>query len=268
MSSAWLTVSPAAPGSGQRLRLFCFHHAGGAASIFTGWRAALAPAVEVLPVQLPGREARVREPVPADLATLIADLDAGLEPAMRVPFALYGHSLGAAVAYGLVQRRAERGAPAPVGFLAGGCRAPHRPAALNSAHELPDEDLIAALLRIDGLSADLLRYPQWLRAATDLVRSDLRMAATARHPYRDRLPCPVRVFHGTDDPLVSDVDAEAWREHTTADFRLHRVRGGHLFIRESRPAFLQLLAGELAALAERAERTGLTELVRPARSGL
>src|SRR5262249_41809067 len=100
MPGTYLSIPPS---PGGRLRLFCFHHAGGAASVFSGWPAALPPGVDVLPVQLPGRESRRREAVPADFESLIAALDAELAEHVRAPYALYGHSLGGSVAYHLAK---------------------------------------------------------------------------------------------------------------------------------------------------------------------
>lgn len=241
---------PFAPSPGQRPRLFCFHHAGGAASVFAAWRAALAADLDVLPVQLPGRESRRREPLPLDLGSLVTTLDADLGPHLRPPYALYGHSLGGAVAYQLARRRLSQGAAPPTALLVGACPAPHLRSGLQTAHEAGEEELVAAMRRIGGLSAEVLRYPEWLRAATDLLRGDLRMMAAERAPDHEPLPVPLHAFHGSGDPLVSERQMAAWAGWTTAGFTRHHVAGGHFFFRDPGPEFFRTLADVLSPSPE------------------
>jgi surfactin synthase thioesterase subunit len=238
------------PSPGGRLRLFCFHHAGGAASVFSGWPAALPPDVDVLPVQLPGRESRRREAVPADFDSLIAALDAELAEHVRAPYALYGHSLGGSVAYHLAKRYSARGADAPVALLVGACPAPHLRSALQTVDLAAEEMLASEMIRIGGMSKEVPRYPQWLRAATDLLRADLRMMAAERCPDGEPLAVPLHLFHGIGDPLVSEEQVTAWERYTTADSVLHRVEGGHFFVREPGAEFFRTVADILSPLPE------------------
>jgi len=247
MPAACLSVPPS---PARRLRLFCFHHAGGAASVFAGWRTALPAGIDVLPVQLPGRESRRREAVPPDIDSLVAMLDADLADHVRPPYAFYGHSLGGAVAYQLTRRRIADGASAPVALLVGACPAPHLRSALQIANEAGDEALASAMLRIGGLSEEMLRYPEWVRAATNLVRADLRMVAVKRRPEPMAMAIPIHLFHGADDPLVSADQLSAWANYTTAACVLHRIEGGHFFAREPGDEFFRTLANILSPLPE------------------
>lgn len=224
---------PWAPEPGDGLRLFCFHHAGGAASAYAGWRGALGPDVCVLPVQLPGREARVREPRFTTLDPLARDLDAHLDRHMRPPYAVYGHSMGALVAYALIRARIARGRPAPRLLMVGGYPAPHLPTALAGAVDLPDTQLATLLADLGGMSPALRDHPAWLAAAVALARDDLRACLSYRYRGGDPLPVPIHVFTGTADPIVSAADAAAWDGHTTAACRRHTVPGGHLFHRDA-----------------------------------
>ncbi|MET7426651.1 alpha/beta fold hydrolase [Dactylosporangium sp. NPDC005555] len=244
---------PIPPSPGGRLRLFCFHHAGGAASAFSAWPAGLAelaPGIDVLPVQLPGRESRRREPVPDDFDALVTALDADLAEHMRAPYALYGHSLGGSVAYRLALRRAARGACAPVALLVGACPPPHLRSSLQAADLAGQDALVSAMREIGGLSAEVLRYPQWLRAATDLLRADLRMMTAERRQDEAMLTVPLHLFHGTGDPLVSERQLIAWDCYTTAECVLHRVEGGHFFVREPGAEFLRTVADVLSPLSD------------------
>lgn len=245
MSAACLPIPPSPD---QRLRLFCFHQAGGAASVFSSWPAALSPDLDVLPVQLPGRESRRREALPSDLGTLIAALDAELSDHARPPYALYGHSLGGTVAYQLTRRYMDRGIDLPVALLIGACPAPHYRPALQAAYQAGEDALASAMLRIGGLSAEVLHHREWLRAATDLLRADLRMMAATRHPEGKAVALPIHLFHGTADPLVTEEQMAAWARFTTAECVLHRVDGGHFFVRDPGAVFFQRLTEVLSPL--------------------
>ncbi|WP_157968573.1 thioesterase II family protein [Streptomyces geranii] len=249
----YLSVRPA---DDERPRLFCFPHAGGSASVFTLLRNVLADRVNVVPVQPPGRERRLRDPLRADLTALVADLDAQLDPYLDRPYAFYGHSMGALVAHDLAVRRAARGARTPLRLLAGACRAPHLPAAFAAAHAQPDDALRAQMVTCGGLPAELLAHPERVAAALGLTREDLRLCASrVRTPAAPR-PWPVEAFHGTTDPLVARSEAAAWAEHGNGEFALHRLPGGHFFLVGS--AGRQFAAGVAEAVLRLAVREGST----------
>jgi surfactin synthase thioesterase subunit len=231
-----------------RLRLFCFHHAGGAASAFNGWQRALGRDVTVIPVQLPGREARIGEPRHRDMAALVRELAEHLGPLLSGGHAFYGHSMGAFVAYALTRLRLRAGHRPPAALLVGASRAPHLPQPLAAAHDLPDGDLARLLVDLGGVATDLHRHPHWLRAATSLLRDDLTLCASHRHADAEPLPCPIHVFAGDADPLVRIEDATAWARHTRQRCEVHLVPGGHFFTRDSQAAFLSRVSAVLGAL--------------------
>ncbi|MGW0604772.1 thioesterase II family protein [Streptomyces sp. NPDC002640] len=232
------------------VRLFCFHHAGGTASVYKDWDRALRPAgVSVVPVQLPGRERRVREPRITSLEPLLDALDEHLGPHLDAPYALYGHSMGALVAYGLTRRRLLGNQRLPKAMLAGAYQAPHLPAPLAAARGMSDEDLTRLLVDIGGMSPMLLEYPEWREAALALIRDDLKICHGYRHTTTTELPCPVHVLAGTTDPLLTPGQAEAWARHTSGTFAVHAVTGGHLFIRDAQDTVLALVRRVLTAPA-------------------
>ncbi|MFJ2131534.1 thioesterase II family protein [Streptomyces sp. NPDC087845] len=241
---------PTSAAPGARLRLFCFHHAGGAASAFAPWVQALRPDIAVLPVQLPGREGRIREPRQLSMGALVADLDEALGPSLTGPYAFYGHSMGAAVAYALTRHRHARGRPLPARLLVGAFPAPHLPTGLDAVAELSDDLLAQWMIDIGGMSPELLRYPEWLQAAVSLLRADLELCASpGRTRPDDPLPCPIQVFTGSADTLVTARDAAAWAQHTEGGCSVQPVPGGHFFIRDESRSFLHLLRRALVPLA-------------------
>ncbi|MFF6778820.1 thioesterase II family protein [Streptomyces sp. NPDC012637] len=235
------------------LRLFCFHHAGGAASSFSGWQERLGGGVAVVPVQLPGREHRVKEPRLREFARLVDELDEALDPLLDAPYAFYGHSMGGIVAHELTRRRIERGLTPPRQLLVGACPPPHRP---HVDADVPperrtDEELTAWMAGLGGLPELVRRYPEWLRLAVAVLRDDLSLVHSHTSgpgaAAADPLPVPVRALAGSSDPLVTPRLAAEWARHTTADFRVFTLTGGHFFHRSAPGIVLRLIASLLAA---------------------
>ncbi|MFG1984145.1 thioesterase II family protein [Streptomyces albidoflavus] len=236
------------------MRLFCFHHAGGAASSFAGWQERLGSAVTVVPVQLPGREHRLREPRPRDFSRLVDELDEALDPLLEAPHAFYGHSMGGMVAHELTRRRLDRDRPPPRQLLVGACPPPHLPYEGTVPDRFTDEELTAWMSGLGGLPELVQRYPEWLRLAVAVLRDDLRLVHSRRPgPVHEPLPVPVRALAGAGDPLVTPRLAAEWARHTSADFRVFTLPGGHFFHRSASAIVLHLIASLLAA--ERGART-------------
>ncbi|GAA2011130.1 hypothetical protein GCM10009839_01450 [Catenulispora yoronensis] len=220
---------PRDPNPDADLRLYCFHHAGGAASSFTDWQERLGPRISVLPVQLPGREGRARCARITRLARLVEEIDDVLGSDPRGPFAFYGHSMGALLAYALCLRRLRAGRSLPAALLVGAFGPPDRTPDFELVVDLPDEELARWLVGLGGMSPVLLGYPAWLAAAAALTRDDLKACRSYRHAEdTEPLPVPVHVFRGADDPLSAGGE-EGWARSTSASCEVHEVAGGHLF---------------------------------------
>ncbi|MFI5477215.1 thioesterase II family protein [Streptomyces cacaoi] len=236
--------APAKDGA-TRLRLFCFHHAGGSAWSFAGWGHRLGRGVEVVPVSLPRRPAAGAV---GTMDALVSEVAERLAPTLDQPYAFYGHSMGALIAYGVAQRQLTAGRRPPDRFVAGAHRAPHLPSTPDLTGELSDGAAVELLLGLNGVGRLVRENPRRMRAVADRLRDDLLLCGTYRHPVAGRrpLPCPVHVLYGTGDPLVSAAEAAAWRAHAAARFSLHALPGGHFFHREHKDLFFRELARALA----------------------
>ncbi|SRR5579875_217672 len=233
-----------------RLRLFCLPHAGGGASLFRGWADALPPEVEVCPIQLPGRENRLREPLSTRLIPLAETLAAALRPCLDRPFALFGHSMGAWIAFVLAHELSRRYRVAPAYLFVSGRRAPHLAAREAPIHALPDDQFIMALQdRYNSLPDAILREPELLEIYLPIVRADMAMVETFAYAPDVMLACPIAAFGGTEDRLVARDELSAWREHTTGSFTLKLFEGGHFFVQTARPALLSAVSRILGGTA-------------------
>ncbi|GLF95629.1 thioesterase II family protein [Streptomyces yaizuensis] len=231
---------------GGRLRMFCFPYAGGGASAYAGWQRRLGAAVDVQPVQLPGREGRMADPRFTDLRALVDDLDEQLGPALEGPHVLYGHSMGALIAFALAQRRHARGRQLPLALLLSAHRAPHLPPpAITNGRVSDDGELIRGLAELGGLPRALLDRPEWLAALLPVVRGDLLLCASSGNVERAPVPVPVHTFAGVDDRLVTVREIREWSAYTTRESENRVLPGGHFFIREQEAVFLEHLTGVL-----------------------
>ncbi|WP_399088103.1 thioesterase II family protein [Streptomyces sp. BBFR2] len=231
------------PRPGARLRLVCLPCAGGGAAAFRGWPAALPDDVEVVAVRLPGRENRTAQAPYDRWPPLVAALGAALAEEVAPPYALFGHSLGAMLAYELTVTPGP--APLPERLILAGCRAPDVPLLVPAVHDLPDAAFAEGLRRMAGTPEEVLRNPALLALLTPMLRADLRLAETWPPAGARPLPLAPTLFGAADDPMAPPSAVAGWRRHAPPGVRAHQLPGGHFFPQEHAARFLRLLAGEL-----------------------
>jgi medium-chain acyl-[acyl-carrier-protein] hydrolase len=234
------------PRPGARIRLFCFPYAGGGATTYRGFADELPPHVEVAAVQLPGREARLGEPPVAEMARLIPLIADALAPGPKpaLPFAFFGHSMGALIAFELARELRRRGRELPGHLVVSACPAPHLPDD-DATHTLPDAELTARLSALGGMSEEALAHRELMEMILPLFRADAAVTETYVHTEEPPLDVPITVIGGLDDTRATPSDLAAWRRHTRAAFTLSSVPGGHFFLRTAQSTVLSQVARAL-----------------------
>jgi surfactin synthase thioesterase subunit len=242
--SPWLIFYQ--PRSRARLRLFCFPFAGGAASIFRTWGDGLPEDIEVCAVLLPGREARVSEPLAREMDQIVRPLGEVISPFLNLPFAFFGHSMGASVAFELARHLRRRSGVEPAHFFASARRAPQfqSPAPM---HALPRSSLVERLRLMGGTPEVVLQDEAMMQLFLPILCADLEVVETHGHIPGPPLRCPLTMIRGHADREVSDDEAMGWREHTSGAFTLRYLAAGHFFLGPHREQVLQWVAEALIA---------------------
>ncbi|HEX8696269.1 MAG TPA: thioesterase domain-containing protein [Longimicrobium sp.] len=233
------------PRPGARLRLFCLAHAGAGASTFRGWADALPAAVEVCPVQLPGRENRMAERSFDRMDPLVEALGPAVLRSADLPFAVFGHSNGALIGFELARRLRREGAPRPVHLFASGRRAPDVPPRTPPTHRLPDDQFLADLRTLGGIPEQVLAHTELLALLLPLLRADVALNETYEFREEPPLELPITAYTGLADARAPREDVEAWARHTARAFTVRGFPGGHFFIFSERDRVLETLARDL-----------------------
>ncbi|MEU1519187.1 thioesterase II family protein [Streptomyces sp. NPDC005811] len=226
-------------------RLVCFPHAGGSASYYRPVATALSPRVDVVAVQYPGRQDRRNEPLIDDIGTLADQVHQALRGWDDRPLTFFGHSMGALVAFE-VARRFEREGGGPVRLFASGRRAPSRHRDEN-VHRRDDDGIIAEVKSMSGTDDRLLGDEELIRMILPALRGDYRAVETYRSAPGATVECPVTALVGDSDPKTSVDEAQDWEKHTTADFDLRIMPGGHFYLNSRAADVLKALDDHFTA---------------------
>ena len=226
------------------VRLFCFPYAGGGDSIFRSWQQILSDTIEVCPVQLPGRGLRINEPLCTEMSQLVRDMGQALAPCLNKPFALFGHSMGALIAFELARyvRNEYRVQPLHL-FASGRCS----PQITNEPFDLKqfDSELPEMLRRGNGTPEEVLEDPELMELVLPVLRSDWALCKSYIFTPEPPFNFPITAFGGLDDPGVPRRYLEGWCEHTTGPFVLRMLPGNHFFLKTSRLLLLEAISKEL-----------------------
>nr|AMB48441.1 polyketide synthase [Nostoc sp. CAVN2] len=212
-------------------RLFCFPHAGASSSVFNSWPEKFASKIEVCPIQLPGRGNRLKEPAFTKVKPLVQTLAPIIKPYLDIPFAFFGHSMGALVSFELTRELRRQNYPTPDYLFVGGYRAPHIPDLKSPIYKLPEPKFIQALSAYGGIPDNMLQDQFFLQAFLPTFRADFELLDTYFHAKEEPLESPIYVFGGLEDHTVGIKKLSSWEEQTKADFKLKMFTGGHFFVR-------------------------------------
>jgi medium-chain acyl-[acyl-carrier-protein] hydrolase len=237
-------------------RLFCFPHAGVGPSVFRGWADELSSDTEVCLVQLPGREGRLREAPYSSIGALLPGLIYEMSGLLDRPFAFYGHSLGATIAFECALNIRKNFRREPVHIFVAASQAPQLPWKHLPMRALPEDEFLSEMAKRYGpLPAEVISDAEMRALVVPILRADISMIEKYVHLTESPLSCGLTVFGGVKDHMVQRHDLESWRELTTGRFHLQTLDGNHLFLKSHKDHLLQTIAGEMNQYRERVSRT-------------
>jgi medium-chain acyl-[acyl-carrier-protein] hydrolase len=237
-----------------RLRLFCFPYAGGGALIYRSWHKFLPRDVELLAVQLPGRETRLKEAPFTGLFTLVRTVAPVLLPLLDKPFAFFGHSLGALLSFEMARQIRREYGMRPAHLFVSGRGAPHLRRVHSPIHALPEAELVEELRNLNGTPEAVLEHKELLKLVLPALRADFSLCENYEYYDEEPLDCPISTYGGLEDKDTGVDRLEAWRDQTTASFSLSTFPGDHFFLHSSQSLLLERLSEELQQITNRISR--------------
>ncbi len=239
--NGWLMTMRPKPGAS--VRLLCVPYAGGGPQMFNQWPDLL-PDVEVVAVNLPGRGRRLIEPPFTSLVPLARAFARSLAPSCSKPFAFFGHSMGALIAYETARQLTLDYGIQPVHLFVSGAAAPHI-AEPNPLHGLRDDEFFEEIRKLGGMPDEVLESEELIQLVLPTLRADFTLAETYKCLYDDPIACPISAFAGESDPLASFTDVEQWERHSLAKTTVRIYPGGHFFLNSFLPEITNRIAEQL-----------------------
>ena len=199
-------------------------------------------------MHLPGRESRLREANMPDVLALASEITDAIAPFADSPFALFGHSLGGLIAFEVARTLRRRGLSTPVRLFASACRAPHLPSPFAPLHDLDEDDLLRRVNeRYDrSVPKEVLESLELRELLVPALRADFAALEMYQHTPQPPLDCPLTIFGGRHDRTLAGDALEAWAVHTSKDFRLRLVDGGHFFLQSERRRLIDDICEDVA----------------------
>ena len=230
------------PNPDAKLRLFCLPYAGGGASLFRRWAEAVPPEIDILPIQLPGREDRFSEAPFNRMFPLVRALVESVYPWLDLPFAIFGHSLGALVGFELARYLRWSLNRTPEHLFVSACPAPQVSHQQSPIYALPEPDFIAGIRQFHTVPPAFLEEPDLLELFLPLLRADFAVYETYIYTPEAPLECPITAFCGGNDPNASLLEVGAWHSQSSISFIMRVFPGDHFFIHTSEKLLVDAIA--------------------------
>jgi medium-chain acyl-[acyl-carrier-protein] hydrolase len=244
-SGGWLLFPEPRPDA--EVLLVCFPYAGGSAHTFMSWARKIDRRIEVAAAHLPGARPHLQERSAPGMADIVRRVAISLCEVPQRPLVLFGHSLGALLAFEVSRWLAAHAATAPRHLVVSGRAAAPLPHIDTPAHLLDDPGLIAKLRQLNGTPRTILDSPETIGFFLPRLRMDLRLDDSYVYRPGPMLTCPVTAMGGTEDPDASYERLLAWRQVSGAGFNLRMFPGDHFYLHSAETSVLRAL--ETIALA-------------------
>lgn len=231
---------------GARKRIFAFPHSGAGSSFYHQWAMNFdKDDIDFLGIQLPGRESRFQEVPFSSIESLLHNLSIAIKPLLDKPYVLFGHSLGALIAYELCRKLHQEGFLLPRRLYVSGFRSPELPNPNLELHELPDDQITEALKTYAGTPNEILLNRELMQIFLPLLRADFRLHETWSYEASVPLPCPITALSGKQDCITLPTSMYNWEAQTSSLFEHYIYSGDHFFLNQHQQDIIQHIYREL-----------------------
>ena len=230
MKTKWIQYEHSA--ENPKHRIFCFPYAGGSALFYAKWYTHISSHVDVFPIQLPGRESRMKEKPIRDMNEALERIIRHIEPLLTENYSFVGHSMGSIMAYEVAKRLAQKKCKMPERIYISGALPPDLLGQSEKIHEMSDEDFCNRLMGYDNLQPDMLEHEEFYKFFLPIIRADFEMIETYRPMGYWKMPCDVTILSGTEDPFVPIENLEQWDRYCEKKPDIVTFSGNHFFLKE------------------------------------
>jgi medium-chain acyl-[acyl-carrier-protein] hydrolase len=225
----------------NKLTLFCFHHAGGSASTYKNWSNDILDNVDLIAVQLPGRENRFCEPFKGNMQEVIESLFENFQDFKDKSFIFFGHSLGAIISYELACKIQNENSTNLQHLIVSACKAPQSKSRRNMIYNLTDQQLFEEICKYNGIPKELLNEKELLMdIMLPIIRADFTISDLYKCDTRQKLKCPITSLGGDNDDTLYPESLLEWNIHTDS-FNNKNFKGDHFFINSSYKEVINLI---------------------------
>ncbi|MEL6535054.1 MAG: alpha/beta fold hydrolase [Bacteroidota bacterium] len=216
------------------MKLICLPYAGGSSNVYQPWKKHMPEGIEMLAVEYAGHGSRITESLYTDRVEAVQDIFSILVPQLESgPYALFGHSMGAQIAFDLYYHLKKMEMPLPVHMFFSGKGAPAvRLPKSTPYHLMEKEEFLQHLKKLGGAPDEFFDQPELLDFFLPILRNDFKLVAMEEDPHKeDPIPCDITVLVGKEEDLTEE-QCTAWKHHTKGSFQLRYFQGGHFFIHD------------------------------------
>jgi len=226
------------PRNKAKIRLFCFPYAGSSGMVtFKFLVDTLPDSIEVCPIELPGRGARMTENLIGNLDKVVNEILSDIKDYLDLPFIFFGHSMGALICYELTHKIRSIYNRSPLKLYVSAHNAPFLARNGKIMHKLDETEFKSELIKINGIAQDILEHAELMELMLPIIKNDYKLCETYKFSQKEKLNCPITAFGGTYDKDVTENQLWEWKELTTSNFELDMFEGDHFFIVKEKYTF-------------------------------
>ncbi|MEO5347491.1 MAG: thioesterase domain-containing protein [Magnetococcus sp. YQC-9] len=226
-------------------QLFCFPYAGGNAYAFLGLGKHVDDFIQTVPLEPPGRGRRGQEPLLNSIEAITADLAFQIRSRLQLPYALFGHSLGAYLANLVIRHLLADGVEPPRHLFVSGAAGPTRPKKSKLIHGLSKADFLAEVSQYGGLPRAVLGHQELIDYFEPILRADFQAVETHHYQPGAPLPVPITALTGAKDSIVTLELVRLWQEESRHPLVIEHFPGDHFFIFEEWPRIGEIVSRTL-----------------------